>query len=144
MRTLFVALFLIFFYSASAQYQVIKKNVAVGMYVHIKTCKTGASNFQYIDLYTKTRYPDTGIMIDTLTGDGVFENFFAPGDFDAKRLPAAYGENKYKIAALRIFDDPDDKTGKAKKRVMICYTGDKMSLIWIEVDKALTNKEIEF
>jgi hypothetical protein len=92
-----------------------------------------------MDLYTKTRFPETGVKIDTLTGDGIFENFFAPGDFDAKRLPCEYGNKKYKVATLRIFEID----GK-EKRVMILYTGKKLSLIWVEIDKALELKEIIF
>lgn len=126
--------------SGFAQQNKITKNIEVGMYIHINKCKPKAKAFINMDLYTKTRYPDAGIKIDSLTGDGVFENFFAPGDFDAKRLPASYGNKKYKIAALRIFEEEDGK----ERRVMICYTGNKRSMIWIEIDKALDANEISF
>jgi hypothetical protein len=140
MRSLSVILLLFAFSPVFAQYELVKKNIEVGMFVRIKKCKPGKKSFETMDLYTKTRYPETGIKIDTLSGEGVFENFFAPGDFDARRLPASYGNKKYKIAALRIFDEKDGK----EKRVMICYTGNKRSMIWIEVDKAVAQKEIEF
>src|SRR5450759_2670792 len=77
------------------------KNIEVGMTIHINKCKE--KQFVSMDVYTKTRYPESGIKIDSLTGDGVFENFFDPGDFDVKRLPASYGNQNYKIAALRVY-----------------------------------------
>ncbi len=90
-----------------------------------------------MDIYTKTRYPETGIKIDSASGEGIFENFFTPGDFDARRLPCEYGNKKYKIAALRVFE-----TEGKEKRVMILYTSNKHSLIWVEFDKAVELKEL--
>jgi hypothetical protein len=136
----FLAVLLLLFSSAVFAQKMVDKNIEVGMYVHINKCPQGKKSFENIDLYTKTRYPEAGIKIDSVTGDGIFENFFAPGDFDAKRLPASYGNKKYKIAALRIFEEDDGK----ERRVMICYTGKKLSMIWIEMDKALEAKEISF
>jgi hypothetical protein len=45
------------------------------------------------------------------------------------------------VAALREFDD--EKT-KETKRVMILYTKDPYTMIWVEFDKAIELKEIEF
>ncbi len=125
---------------ASAQQHYVNKNIEVGMNVHINKCKKGQTSFESMDLYTKTRFPETKIKVDSATGEGIYESFFSPGDFDAKRLPASYGNADYKIATLRAFDD---KNGK-QKRVVICYTKNKLSMIWIELDKALELKEIEF
>lgn len=132
---------LLFFITGFAfgQQRMIEKNLEVGMYVRVTKCKPGTKHFQGIDLYTKTRYPESGIEIDSATGEGVFERFFAPGDFDARRLPCSYGNKKYKVAALRVFDIEGEE-----KRVVICYTGNKLSMIWIELDKAVELKEIEF
>lgn len=131
-------LFLLFSLQGFSQKALVNKNIEVGMYIHINKCKSKA--FVSMDIYTKTRYPETVINVDTLTGDGVFENFFDPGDFDAKRLPASYGNHTYKVAALRIFDQKDG----TQKRVMICYTQNKYSMIWVEIDKAVELNEIEF
>lgn len=114
------------------------QQIEVGQWVKLVGCKTGKT-FESMDIYTKTRFPDKGIAIDTITGDGVFENFFAPGDFDGKRLPCEYGNKKYKIATLRTFDKTEDQP---EKRVMILYTTDKLSMIWVEFDKAIELKEI--
>jgi hypothetical protein len=137
----YILLFLLFTCSARlafSQQRLVEKNLEVGMYVKISKCKPKTKNFQAIDLYTKTRYPDSGIQIDTVTGEGVFERFFAPGDFDARRLPCSYGGKRYKIAAMRVFE-----VEGREKRVMICYTGNRLSMIWIELDKAVELKEIE-
>lgn len=126
---------------AVAQQQLIEKQIEVGMQIKITSCKKGSAAFVTMDMYRKTRIPEGKIQIDTLTGEGVFENFFAPGDFDARRLPCEYANKKYKVAALREFED--EKT-KEPKRVMILYTKDPYTMIWVEFDKAVELKEIEF
>jgi len=133
-------LFILTFISTNlfAQSHLVQKNLEVGAIIHINKCKD--VSFVSMDIYTKTRYPESGIKIDSITGDGVFENFFDPGDFDVKRLPASYGDHNYKVAALRVFDDKDG----SQRRVMICYTQNKRSMIWVEIDKAFELKEIEF
>lgn len=123
------------------QPELVDKEIAVGMTVKIMPCKKGQKSFESMDSYRKTRIVPGQAVIDSATGDGVFENFFSPGDFDAKRLSCEYGNKKYKVAALRVFDD--EKTGK-EKRVMILYTKDPLTVIWVEFDKAVELKEIEF
>ncbi len=140
MMRIFILLFFSNFITSAFAQQMVDKSIEIGMTVHINKCNATKKSFESMDIYTKTRYPKTGIKIDTLTGDGIFENFFAPGDFDAKRLPCEYGNKNFKIAAFRTFDEKDGK----QRRVMICYTGKKRSMIWVEVDKALELKEIEF
>ncbi|MES2559682.1 MAG: hypothetical protein V4590_08085 [Bacteroidota bacterium] len=136
-------LFILFFVFTSGAFgqQLVDKQIEVGMLVKLTACKSGSKAFTSMDMYRKTRIPEGKIIIDTLTGDGVFENFFAPGDFDARRLPCDYANKKYKVAALREFDD--DKT-KSVKRVMILYTSDPYTMIWVEFDKAVELKEIVF
>ena len=141
MKCLLSILFLASSICAFAQQQIIEKQIEVGMLVKITACKKGNNAFTSLDIYRKTRIPENKITIDTLTGDGVFENFFTPGDFDARRLPCGYANKKYKVAALREFDD--EKT-KETKRVMILYTKDPYTMIWVEFDKAIELKEIEF
>ncbi len=119
--------------------QTTEKQIEVGGWVKLVPCKKENKSFVSMDLYTKTRYPESGIAIDSTTGNGVFENFFAPGDFDAKRLPCEFGNKKYRIAALRVFE----VEGK-EKQVMILYTGNKLSMIWVEIDKAVELNEIIF
>lgn len=116
----------------------VEKNIEVGMWVNIPSCQNGKEHFVSMDLYKKTRYKsDELIKIDSSSGEGVFEYFFTPGDFDAKRLPCSYGKQQYKVAALHVFE----KDG-AEKRVMILYTKDKLSVIWVEFDKAVELEEI--
>jgi hypothetical protein len=121
--------------------KMVEKEIEVGMIVKIMPCKKGGKTFESMDSYRKTRIVPGLAVIDSTTGEGVFENFFSPGDFDAKRLTCEYGNKKYKVAALRVFDD--EKTGK-EKRVMILYTKDPLTVIWVEFDKAVELKEIEF
>ncbi len=125
--------------SSFAQYT--EKNIEVGMTVKLAKCNAQQKAFESMDMYRKTRIPEYNIIIDTLTGDGVFENFFTPGDFDSRRLPCSYANQSYKVAALREFDDPKNKT---TRRVMILYTKETYTMIWVEFDKALELKEIEF
>lgn len=141
MRTLLFIILTACSLATFAQQQMIDKQIEVGMTVKLTACKSGSKSFVSMDMYRKTRIPQGKIVIDTLTGDGVFENFFAPGDFDARRLPCEYANKKYKVAALREFED--EKT-KLAKRVMILYTQDSYTMIWVEFDKAIELKEIEF
>jgi hypothetical protein len=126
---------------ATAQPTLVEKQLEIGMTVKITPCKKGSSSFEAMDMYRKTRIPTTAIQIDSATGEGIFENFFAPGDFDARRLPCDYGNKKYKVAALKIFEDKD--TGE-ERRVLILYTKEALTMIWVEFDKAVALKEIEF
>lgn len=119
------------------------KNIEVGMYVTIGNCVKDKKEFRYLELYTKTRIPDAAIVIDSATGDGIFENFFGPGDFDAKPLPCSYSNQKYKVAALREFELKEEDGG-GTKRVMICYTPNNLSLIWVEFDEAAESNEINW
>lgn len=120
--------------------QLIEKNIEVGMFVKIPSCKKGKKIIESMDIYRKTLMPQQ-ITIDTATGDGVFESFFDAGDFDAKRLPCSYSNKKYKVAALRVFEDQNTHKDK---RVMVLYTSDPLAMIWVEFDKAIEFKEIEF
>lgn len=138
MRKLLFILLLACNFDTFAQ-QLIDKQIEVGMMVKLTACKSGSKSFTSMDMYRKTRIPPGQIVIDTSTGDGVFENFFAPGDFDARRLPCEYANKKYKVAALREFEEE-----KSVKRVMILYTKDPYTMIWVEFDKAVELKEIEF
>jgi hypothetical protein len=129
-------------HAQTPQQNLVDKEITVGMTVKILPCTKGKSVIESMDSYRKTRIPPAGeAIIDSATGEGMFESFFAPGDFDAKRLTCDYSNKKYKVAALRVFED--EKT-KQDKRVMILYTKDPWTVIWVEFDKALELKEIEF
>ena len=117
----------------------VEKNIEVGMFIKIKNCVSPSKSFESMDLYTKTRYPAKGFQIDSASGEGIFDQFFTPGDFDAKRLPCSFENQKYRVAALKVFP-----LKGGEKRVMICYTENPLSLIWIEFDKAVGLKEIEW
>lgn len=134
-----VGLLLAIFHASSQT--LVEKQLEIGSFIKITPCKKGAASFEAMDMYRKTRIPTTTIQIDSASGEGIFENFFAPGDFDARRLPCDYGNKKYRVAALKIFEDKD--TG-AERRVMILYTKDPLTMIWVEFDKAVELKEIEF
>ncbi len=138
MRSLIFILLATIMFSSTAQ-RLIEKNIEIGMTIVVKPCKKGSKSFESMDLYTKTRYPASGIQIDTPTGYGIFENFFSPGDFDAKRLPCIYGNKRYTVAALKIYMVEDKP-----KRVMVCYTSNPLAMIWIEFDKAIELNEIEW
>ena len=139
-KVLIIAFTLIGFLNARAQTEKEVK-LEVGALVTIPVCKTGNKNFTYIDLYTKTRYLTTdSLKIDSATGEGLLEFFMKPGDFDAKRLPCEYGGKTYRIAALHIFDVMPNK----EKLVMLLYTSDSRSIIWVEFDDAYEHGEILF
>jgi hypothetical protein len=140
-RSILISLCLLCCFVPVRAQQLIDKEIVVGMKVKLPACGKNKKFIESMDIYRKTRIPEGDPVIDTATGEGLFEYFFAPGDFDVKRLPCEYGGKQYTVAALRVFDD--EKTG-AERRVMLLYTKDPLSVIWIEFDKAIASKEIEF
>lgn len=121
----------------SAQ-DLIKKELEVGKYLKINSCKKGSTEFIAIDIYARTKTYNKK-KVDTLTGEGLLAAFFDDSSIDAKRLPCVMGGKKYKIAALHEFDDKG-----IPKRVVLCYTAYSLTLIWIELDKALELGEISY
>lgn len=100
-------------------------------------CDSGV--FKKVDLYTKTRYIDTVLRYDTLTGEGFYKTFFAEGDFDAKRLPCSYANRKFTITATQYFTD--NNTGEDRFVVFVqLELWNKVA--WIEFIDAYEAKEI--
>ncbi len=119
---------------------VIEKNIEPGMYITLTPCK---SNSQYVsmDIYSKTRFnANEKPTIDSTTGEGLFEYFFKPGDFDASRLPCTYGNKSYRVASLHILPAQDG----SEKRVILLYTSNPYKIIWVEFDKAVELEEINW
>lgn len=116
----------------------IKKELEVGKYLKINSCKKGSSEFVSIDVYARTKAYNKK-KVDSLSGEGLLSAFFDDSSIDAKRLPCVMGDKKYKIAALHEFDDKG-----ISKRVVLCYTAYPLTLIWIELDKALELGEISY
>jgi hypothetical protein len=108
----------------------------VGNYIKVNTCKKGAAEFQSMDVYARTN-PYNKANVDSLTGEGLLDEFFNDKSIDAKRLPCVMGGKKYKIGALQEFE----KDGETK-RVALLYTAYPLTLIWVELDKALELGEI--
>lgn len=113
-------------------------SLEVGSYLTINPCKKGKPEFESMDVYARTKPYDKS-KVDTLTGEGLLQEFFSDKSIDAKRLPCSMGGHKYRIAALQEFEEK----GKVK-RVVLCYTKYPLTLIWIELDKALELEEISF
>jgi hypothetical protein len=133
-----VAAILIAFVTQAQGLQQVQKNIEVGMEVTLKPC-SASMYYRYLDLYTKTRFDSNKPpVIDSTSGEGLYEYYFTPGDFDASRLPCSYAGKKYKVAALHIFEDENAK----EKRVMLLYTSEPLKIIWVEFDDAVLNEEL--
>jgi len=78
-------------------------------------CDTGV--YDYIDLYTKTRYVDSTLTYNPFTGKGFYKTFFEEGDFDAKRLPCLYANQKFTITSTQYFTD--NNTGEERFVVFV-------------------------
>lgn len=133
--TAFFAGLVLMGFAANAQ----TSDIGVGMWVKLSPCKQGAKTFNHIDLYTKTLFKDTIIPVDTATGEGLFESFFTPGEFDGKRLTCAYANKRYRVASLREFE-----VKGVMQRVMLLYTDKFNELIWVQFDKAVEAREISW
>ncbi len=137
MKIIITLLLCIIMFDVQAQ-DLIKKELVVGKYLKINPCKKGSTEFVAIDIYARTK-PYNKKKVDTLSGEGLLGAFFNDSSIDAKRLPCVMGGKKYKIAALHEFDDKG-----VNKRVVLCYTTYSLTLIWIELDKALELGEITY
>ncbi|MDZ4668701.1 MAG: hypothetical protein SGJ00_12580 [bacterium] len=136
MRIIFTILFL--FIASFSFGQVVEKTISVGEKIYILPCKKGAKEFVAMDVYARTK-PFDKSKIDTLTGEGLLQEFFNDKSIDAKRLPCSMGGYYYRIAAYHEFEDKG-----TVKRVLLCYTSYPLTLIWIELDKANELGEISF
>jgi len=136
MRIFIVSIFLFFSCFLHAQIEV--RNIEVGSLIKIVVCKKGQKNFESMDVYARESLMDKS-HVDSLSGEGIFEAFFKGSGIDAKRLPCIMGGRKYKIAALKEFE-----VDKKIKRVILCYTASPLTLIWIDLDRAIETKEIDF
>lgn len=116
----------------------VEKTMEVGQKLKIKPCKVGQTEFVSIDVYARTK-PYDSKTVNKATGDGLMEAFFSDKSIDAKRLPCVMGNQSYTIAAYHEFE-----VEKEIKRVVLCYTVYPLTLIWIELDKALELGEIDF
>jgi hypothetical protein len=137
-----ISAIIIFFLITKASFaqDAIEKNIEPGMYVKLTPCKIG-SQYISMDVYTKTRFnANEKPSIDSTTGEGLFEYFFKPGDFDASRLPCTYGNKSYRVASLHLLPSQDGN----EKRVMLLYTADPYKIIWVEFDKAVELEEISW
>jgi hypothetical protein len=117
---------------------VVEKTIEVGQKLKIKSCKLGQTEFIAIDIYARTK-PYESKTINKATGEGLMEAFFSDKSIDAKRLPCVMSNQSYTIAAYHEFE-----VEKELKRVVLCYTTYPLTLIWIELDKALELGEIDF
>lgn len=110
----------------------------VGAYIKLNPCKTDTlTYFESMDLYSRTQMYDKS-KYDTMTGDGLVEEFFKGSSIDAKRVPCVMGNRAYRIAALHEFDDK----GK-KQNVAICYDYYPNNILWINLDMAIELNEID-
>lgn len=100
--------------------------------------KCEGDNFQYIDLYRKTRVEETDLTYDSITGEGFYEYFFSKGDFDVHRLPADYSGRKCVISAVNVVTQKD-----GSQRLVIFATVKKdEEVVWIEAEKAFGTEEV--
>ena len=126
------------FFTQLCLVQTVEKTISVGQFLYVKPCKKGSKEFVSMDVYARTTAYDKS-KVDSLTGDGLIQEFFNDKSIDAKRLPCVMGGYKYRIAAYHEFEDKG-----ATKRVLLCYTAYSLTLIWVELDKALELDEIAF
>jgi hypothetical protein len=136
MKALFTLLLFGFLVQTGTAQEIMPKAIEVGSYIKVNACKKGAVEFESMDVYARTKPYDKS-KIDTLTGEGLLDAFFNDKSIDAKRLPCVMGNHSYKIAALQEFEDKG-----VVKRVILCYTAYPLTLIWIELDRALALNEI--
>lgn len=136
MKFVFISAIYIFFSPIYLYAQMHNKTIQVGDKIKILACKKG-KELEHIDLYSRTEDYDHS-KVNVKTGDGLYEVFFKTKNLEGKRLPCIMSGKSYKVAALEIFE----QNGK-ESRVVLCYDYYHLNLIWIQLDEALKNHEIE-
>lgn len=132
-------LFFALFHSFSAMGQEKELTLQIGDTIQFKTsCDSGAFNF--IDLYTKTRYLDSVLRYDTSTGTGFYNSFFFDGDISAERLPCSYHNQKFTITSVQTFVDKN--TGE--DRLVVFVLLEKWNKVaWLEFIDAYESGEAQ-
>lgn len=120
--------------NASAQHQ--QKTLNVGDSLYILPCHSN-KEYNHIDIYTRTNDYDHA-KVNVNSGEGLYQAFFQSKNLEGKRLPCMMGGKKYKIAALEIFGE-----GKEEQRVVFLYDYYYLNLIWVQIDDAIKNHEVE-
>ncbi len=138
MFSLVVFLFTHMAWGQTTAEQVVEKTIEVGQKLRVKPCVSGKSEFVAMDVYARTK-PYNPKLVNKKTGEGLMEAFFNDKSIDAKRLPCVMGNHSYTIAAYHEFEVKGEL-----KRVVLCYTNYPLTLIWIELDKAIALGEIDF
>ncbi len=138
MRYLLIYLFILGLNPLLAQTATQQKNLEVGGDIYIKPCKNGQKEILSMDIYSRTK-PYNKKKVNKATGEGFFDEFFSDKSIDAKPLPCVMSGKKYKVAALQEFN-----VNGQYKRVVLCYSGYDLTVIWIEFDQALLKGEISF
>lgn len=112
--------------------------IEIGDTLTFKTnCETGTFNF--IDLYTKTRYTDSILNFNYFTGEGFHKAFFGSGDFDAARLPCSYNGQKFAIISTQYFTD---KNTGVQRFVVFVMLEDWRKVAWLEFIDAYQAGEV--
>ena len=77
--------------------------IQIGDTIYFGEC-TG-ENYNYIDLYVKTRFELDSISYDTITEWAFYNRFFTTGDFSASRLPCSYAGQHAVIKHMMSVED---------------------------------------
>jgi len=113
-------------------------NIVVGDSLVLNRCSNKDIGFLHIDIVVKTRWVNRGLTYNKETGEGFYDYFFNEGDFDSKRLPCSYAGRKFRIANIQQYNNDDGST----RTVIIGQIDNEHTVLWIELDKAIQDKEI--
>lgn len=92
-------------YISNAQIVESEQEIGIGDSLFFVNCS--GDHFEYMDLYTKTRFEKDSLVFDSTNGVGFYQSFFSTGDFDVSRLPCEY-DNTYGLV-VSIIQLQDDK-----------------------------------
>lgn len=111
-------------------------DISVGDTLEFWNCE--GDNFEFIDLYSKTRFEETDLVYDSTTGEGFYEYFFTTGDFDVHRLTCDYARTKCIITAINYVTDDDG----SQRLVIFATIKANEKVAWIEAQEAFSAGEV--
>ena len=103
------------------------------------------SEFLHIDAIRKTRWPDTPIPYDTITGQGLYASFFGSGDFNLAKLPGSYAGKALLILGVDEVSVKSEIPNSPSRWVKVVFLQADIpnTVFWVDFEQAVQTGELQ-